>query len=83
MQEEEVTKEIIPLLASARTSRGKLDRKGSIVKQTEPSTVAYTPQTHSYGPLQTSRQHPDLFRLSNAPSLLKIVYTVWFQVHVK
>jgi len=40
MQEEEVTKEIIPLMASARTSCGKLDRKASIMKQTETNTVA-------------------------------------------
>jgi len=67
VQEEEVTKEIISLLASARASRGKLDRKGSIMKQTETNTVAYTPQTNSYGTVWTSRQHPELIWLSSAP----------------
>ena len=65
---EEVTEEIFPLLASARTSRGKPDCTGSVMKHTDTNAMEYTRQRNGYVTVPTSRQQTELFRLRGAPN---------------
>jgi len=68
VQEQEIPEEIIQLLASAGTSRGKPDCTGSVMRRTDLSAVEYTRHTNNCVTVPTSRQQAELFRQSGDPN---------------
>jgi len=63
--EEEVTIQIIQLLANARTSRSQIGRKGSLMRRIHTSAEASELQADYRLTVPALRRNPDGFRLKN------------------